>query len=156
MASLGKQFEKKFYDDWHRTFKKSFLIRVPDQQSGYRGTSQNICDFIGFTDRTLFLLECKTKKGNTFPFQNLTQYSKLVNYEDYENIKSGVILWFYEHDRVVYVSIKTIHKMIDDGKKSINILKSKDEGYDIIDIPSIKKRTFMDSDYSILIDKKVV
>lgn len=124
--------------------------------SGYKNTSKNICDFIGFTNRTLFLLECKTKKGTTFPFQNLTQYSKLVEYEDYNDITAGVILWFYEYDKILFISIQTIHQMINDGKKSIHVNKSKEEGYNIIEIPSVKKRTFMDSDYSVLIENKDV
>lgn len=41
--------------------------------------------------------------------------------------------------------------MIDDGKKSVG-LKAIEEGYRIIEIPSIKKRVFMDSDYSVLMN----
>lgn len=44
--------------------------------------------------------------------------------------------------------------MKQDGKKSVNINKSFDEGYNIKEIPSIKKRIFCDSDYSILKDLK--
>ena len=143
MASLAKQFEKKFYADWHKTFSKSFLIRVPDQMFGYKNTSKNICDFIGFTNKTLFLLECKTKKGTTFPFQNLTQYSKLVEYEDYDNITAGVILWFYEYDKILFISIQTIHQMINDGKKSIHVNKSKEEAQKFLD--SVKDNGFTKS-----------
>lgn len=38
-----------------------------------------------------------------------------------------------------------------DNKKSVNIKKSIEEGYRIIEIPSIKKKIFCDSDYSILL-----
>ena len=41
--------------------------------------------------------------------------------------------------------------MKQDGKKSVNVLKSQNEGYNIIEIPSVKKRVFMDSDYSVLL-----
>lgn len=40
-----------------------------------------------------------------------------------------------------------------DGKKSVGI-KSLEEGYNIIEIPSVKLRTFMDSDYSVLLNLK--
>lgn len=40
--------------------------------------------------------------------------------------------------------------MKQDGKKSVNINKSFEEGYDIKEIPSVKKRIFCDSDYSVL------
>ena len=40
--------------------------------------------------------------------------------------------------------------MMKDGKKSINV---KDiDTYRIIDIPSVKKRVFLDSDYTVLFD----
>ena len=43
--------------------------------------------------------------------------------------------------------------MKEDGKKSVGIASIED-GYNIIEIPSIKKRIFMDSDYSILLNLK--
>lgn len=42
-------------------------------------------------------------------------------------------------------------KMHEDGKKSINIKMLEDNVYNIIEIPSVKKRTFMESDYSVLL-----
>lgn len=43
--------------------------------------------------------------------------------------------------------------MKEDGKKSVGI-KAVKEGYNIIEIPSVKLRTFMDSDYSVLLKLK--
>ena len=40
--------------------------------------------------------------------------------------------------------------MKSDGKKSVNIKMLNDNNYHIIDIPSKKLRTMMESDYSIL------
>ena len=42
-------------------------------------------------------------------------------------------------------------QMIKDGYKSCG-LKAIEQGYNIKIIPSVKKRTFMTSDYSILVD----
>ena len=39
-----------------------------------------------------------------------------------------------------------------DGKKSVGI--SAVDNYNIIEIPSVKKRVFMDSDYSVLLSLK--
>ena len=150
MNDLGKQFEKVFLKDWKRTFPGSFILRLPDQISGYKTTSKNICDYIGFNKGTLYLLECKSHKGNTLPFQNISQYDKLVENVGIEGVRVGVIIWFYEHDKVWYVPISTISKMKEDGKKSVNVRTDMDLGYNIIEIPSIKKRTFLESDYSIL------
>lgn len=66
---------------------------------------------------------------------------------------AGVILWFIDHDKVVYVPIDTVIKMSDDGKKSINI-KDLDSEYYIIDLPSEKKRAFLSTDYSVLLGVK--
>ena len=41
MISRGKKFEKQFEQDWRISFPKGVIIRLPDQQSGYFGTSQN-------------------------------------------------------------------------------------------------------------------
>jgi len=42
--------------------------------------------------------------------------------------------------------------MKEDNKKSVNVNKSIEEGYNIIEVPSTKKRIFCDSDYSVLLD----
>ncbi len=40
---------------------------------------------------TLYLLEIKTHQGNTFPFQNLSQYEYLLSYKNLPGIVIGVI-----------------------------------------------------------------
>lgn len=62
---------------------------------------------------------------------------------------SGVVIWYYERDKVVFVSIDTVEQMIKEEKKSIHIQKDFNR---MIDIPSVKKRVFMDSDYSVIFD----
>lgn len=91
-TNYGKKFEAKFRKDWELTVPDSLLFRIPDQVTGYYGTSQNICDFIGYCYPKLFLLETKSVHGNTFPFTNLSQYDKLINYIDMKGVISGVII----------------------------------------------------------------
>lgn len=145
----GKKFEQQFKKDWISAFPKSFILRLPDQQSGYFGTSKNLCDFICFTDKTLYLIECKTIKGNTFPISNLTQLEYLSSMVA-EDIIPGVVIWFYEKDKVLFIPIKEIMRMKQNKLKSVNIKMLADNTYQIIDIPSVKLRTFMRSDYTIL------
>ena len=64
----------------------------------------------------------------------------------------GVGIWFHERDTVLYVPLRTIEKMKNDGKKSVNVRTIETEDYEYINIPSKKKRVFMDSDYSVLKD----
>ena len=145
----GKQFENKFKEDFYKTMSNCSLDRLYDTTNGFKAISQ-VCDFIGYKQPNIFYLECKSHEGNTFPLNNLTQYNKLVTKVGIPGVRVGVIIWFIDHDRVIYVPINTITQLINDGKKSVNINKIEAEGYRIINIPSIKKRVFLDSDYSIL------
>lgn len=144
----GKQFENKFKSDWEKCFPDSFILRLPDQMSGYKSSS-NLCDFICFNKNILYLIECKVHKGASIPFDKISQYPKLLDKANIYGIRSGVILYLYEKYRVFYIPVTTIKKMKEDGKKSVGI-KALEEGYNIIEIPSKKLRVFTDSDYSIL------
>lgn len=149
-ANRGKQFESTFKKDWVRTFPNSFCLRLPDQQSGYYGTSKNICDFICYAEGLLFLLELKSIHGNTFPLANLGQYTHLLPMVGKPGVRAGVIIWFVEHDKVCYVPISTITKLKFDNKKSVNVKYLDSDEYDIVTIPSKKLRVFLTSDYSSL------
>ena len=150
--NLGKKFEKRFALDWCKSFPDCFFLRLPDQQSGYFGTSRNICDFITFTGTKLFLIECKSIRKNTFPLTNFTQYDKLKQFKHIKNVNIGVILWFIDHDAIVYVPISTYEQIRDARLKSINIKMLNDNKYKLIPIPAIKKIKFLVADYSILAD----
>lgn len=146
----GKKFEARFREDWLKSFPKSFCYRLPDQISYYHNSS-NPCDFICFTNSTLFLLELKTHNGNTFPLANLTQYEKLLSYDCIDGCKVGMVLWMIDHDCVVFIPINTIKQLKDEGKKSFNI-KDLDKGYKLTIIPTIKRRTFLTADYTKLLE----
>lgn len=149
-TNYGKKFEKVFEQDWKRAFPCSFILRLPDQQSGYYGTSANPCDYICYVNSKLYLLELKSHLGNTFPLDNLRQYTKLVEYCGIKGVKVGVIVWFRDKDKVVYCPIETITKLKMDDKKSINIKYLETKEYELIEVPSVKKRVFLQSDYRIL------
>lgn len=145
-TNRGKQFEQQFKQDWLK-IEDSSIDRLYDTMNGYKTISQ-ISDFIGYVYPNIFYLECKSHKGNTFPLGNLTQYEKLKFKVGIKGVRVGVVLWFIDHDKIFYIPVSTITQMKNDGKKSINI---KDIGdYSIYEIPSIKKRVFLESDYSIL------
>ena len=146
----GKQFETKMREDWKNTMSKC-IDRLYDSMSGYVSIS-NISDFIAFKKPNIFYLECKSHEGNTFPISCLTQYDKLTCKVGIDGVRAGVILWMIDHDTVLYVPISTFTKLINDGKKSFNIKMVGDENYPSLVIPSVKKRVFMDSDYSCMAD----
>ena len=148
MAVSGKAFEEHFKEGWKKSFPDSFILRLPDQMSGYKG-SNNICDFICFNKGILYLIECKVHKGASIPFDKISQYPKLLEKSNIYGIRAGVLLYLYEKFRVFYIPATTIKQLKAEGKKSVGI-KAFDEGYNIIEIPSTKLRVFMDSDYSVL------
>lgn len=59
-----------------------------------------------------------------------------------------------DHDQVVYLPVSTVTKMREDGCKSYNVKMVADKTYNIKEIPSAKRRVFLDSDYSSLTQLK--
>ena len=151
--NYGKQFEQHFKKDFLESIPNSTIDRLQDQQSRYMG-SNNICDFIGYTKPNIFYIECKCHYENTFPFSNLTQYDELLQKVGIPGVRTGVVIWFIDHDLVVYVPISTITKMKENGDKSVHAIKSLKKYDSIRVIPSTKLRVFLKSDYSILKDLK--
>lgn len=147
-VNRGKQFEAKVAEDLAKVSDFS-VERLPDQMSGYRG-SKNTCDYLCYKYPHFYYIECKTTNENTFPLSALTQYDALLARKGRKGVRSGVLLWFVKHDTVVYVPIATFEQIKNDGLKSVNIKMLNDDTYRLIVVPSIKKRVFLDSDYTIL------
>jgi len=109
---------------------------------------RNVGDFICYKYPILFLIDAKSKEGNTLPFSDLRQYDDMLKYKDITGVVTGFITWFIDHDRILFIPIKTMEKIKNEGLKSFNINKMKPEDYFYLEIPSKKLRTFMKSDYS--------
>lgn len=161
MDKVGKKFEPKFKEDFEKIGSEAKAIRIYDTESNRLGV-RNICDFICYNYPKCFLIECKSHKGNLFPIQSKSkktgqfepfrQYPKLLEYKNVKGMVVGVVIWFYEKDKVYFVDIEDLEKMINAEKRSISVNDLYDEKYNIIDIPSVKKRVYMDSDYSVLMN----
>lgn len=147
-TNRGKQFELKFREDFEKLPETS-LDRLYDPVGGYSGI-KNICDFIGYKYPNIFYIECKSSQGNTWSFTNFSQYDKMLPRVGIKGVRVGVVLWMVDHNQIVYIPVKTIQQMKTDGRKSFNIKDLKDDKYRLVVIPSIKKRVFMDSDYTVL------
>lgn len=147
--SLGKKFEQKVKEDWLNLDNIS-IDRIYDVTMGYK-TVANVSDFIAYHYPNIFYLECKTKKGNTFSLAEFRQFDKLKQKVGIKGVRSGIVIWFYEHENcILYIPTSTFIKLEVDGKKSFNVKYIGSNEYPSIVIPSIKKRTFYDSDYSVL------
>lgn len=149
-VNRGKQFEAHFKKDFMK-LENSSIDRIYDSVSGFKAIT-NICDFIGYVFPNIFYIECKSIKGNTFPLTNLKQYDKLIAKKGIKGVRVGVVLWFIEHQKVLYIPIKTFEKLKADDKKSFNIKMLADKSYECVEVPSTVKRTFLDSDYSVLLN----
>ena len=156
-TDIGKKFEDRFKKDYQRCFPDTLIYRLPDQQSGYAGGgSQNPCDFMCYPGDCVLMVECKAHKQASIPFTAIPQYDRMLNYKGLYKTYPGVVVWFYEKDTVIWVSIEEMEKMVLDGEKSIGLRmidnkKPYKKAYNIITIPSEKLRTFMESDYNYLV-----
>ena len=148
MAVSGKAFEEHFKKEWKRVFPNGDIVRLYDTTNGYLNI-KNVSDFICYVYPNMFFIECKTCKGASLSFTNISQYDKLLEKASIPGVRSGVVLYLYDRFRVFYIPVKTIEKMKKDGKKSVGI-KAFEEGYRIIEIPSKKLKVFTESDYSVL------
>ena len=144
----GKLWEEHFKNNWKKSFPKTFVFRLKDNMNGYKETSGNPCDFLCFPgENKLFMVECKEHKGASIPFTAIPQYERLLEYKDCPGVYPGVMLWLSEKDIVMWIGIKEMEKMVNDGKKSIGIKMLEDSLYNIMIIPSEKKRIYLESDY---------
>ena len=157
-VDIGKKFEDRFKKDYIRCFPDTLIYRLPDQQSGYAGGgSSNPCDFMCYPGECVLMVECKAHAKASIPFSAIPQYERLLDYKGKYKTFPGVVVWFYEKDIVIWVSIEEMEKMVLDGEKSIGLRMIDDKkpykkSYKIITLPSTKLRAFMETDYSYLVE----
>ena len=142
----GKKFEDKFKSDFLK-IPNSTIDRLYDVTMGYKTITQ-VSDFIGYIYPNIYFLECKSHKGASLPLSCISQFDSLKSKIGIPGVRSGVILWLIEKDKVLYIPTSTLVTLKEDGEKSVGLRHI--GKYNILNIPSIKKRVFMDSDYSVL------
>lgn len=142
----GKKFEDKFKSDFLK-IPNSTIDRLYDVTMGYKTITQ-VSDFIGYIYPNVYYLECKSHKGASLPLSCISQFDSLKSKIGIPGVRSGVILWLIEKDKVLYIPTSTLVTLKEDGEKSVGLRHI--GKYNILNIPSIKKRVFMDSDYSVL------
>lgn len=144
---LHKNLGKKFEDIIKTSFEKVpnvSIDRLRDAPRKLKGVD-NPSDFIVYKKPHEIYVECKSHKGNTFPFSCIRdeQWNGLKEKSNIYGVKAGAIIWFIDHDITIWVDIdmlitwKALHK-------SINI---KDlEQIEHIKINGKKKRVYYDYD----------
>lgn len=158
-TTIGKRWEQKFKETWEKQFPSTFIYRLPDQQSGFSGVGgSNPCDFFCHPGNCMLMVECKAVSGASINFSEIRQYEKMKGYRGLEKTYPGVLVWFYEKDTIIWVSIDEMVKMREaDGEKSIGLRMIDDKKpykkqYNIINIPATKLRTFMEADLKYLVE----
>jgi hypothetical protein len=160
MASqnIGKKWENQYLKTFKKQFPDKLIYRLPDQQSGYAGEGgSNPCDFLCYTGDCVLMVECKAKSGASINFSEIRQYEKMLDYKGLYKTYIGVLVWFYEKDKIIWVSIEEMEKMVNDGEKSIglrmiNEKKPYKKSYNIIKVEAQKLRTFMEADLINLVE----
>jgi penicillin-binding protein-related factor A (putative recombinase) len=99
------------------------------------------------------MLECKETKEGTINFAKIPQLARLKDYIGLTDVQPYIIVWFSKHDKVIACHASEALKMQADGKKSISLKMLDDKSYNIIDLPSVKKRVFLETDYTYLLHK---
>lgn len=130
------------------------VTRLIDPQAGYAGV-RNICDFIVYKYPTQFFLECKSCHGNTLSIHSNnpkkmygeitnTQWEGLLEKSEVRGVVAGVLIWFIDHDKTVFVPIQRLKQYRQDGYKSVNITKMWDDDWCALD--GRKKRIYFEYD----------
>ena len=120
------------------------IDRLNDNTAGFKGIA-GICDFIVYKMPYEYYIECKSVHGNTLPFSNITdkQWNGMLEKFNILGVNAGVICWFIDHDRTIYIPISELQFRKDKGEKSI---RYDVDCYTITDIRGTKKRVFYEYD----------
>lgn len=141
---IGKQAEAKI-DQWlNRPDDGYSFDRIKDQMTGYWG-SKNICDFSCFRSPYLWYIESKATWEDRFDFNMITetQHDGLMEKSKINNVFGVVIVLFVSYKRAFIIDINEIERLIQSGKKSINIKKINSWGLkysEISTIPNNRKK----------------
>ena len=139
----GKSFENVVKESFEKVDGVS-IDRLRDAPKKLKGVD-NPSDFIIYKKPHEIYVECKSHKGNTFPFSCIRteQWNGMLDKSKIYGVKAGAIIWFIEHDLTIWVDIGTIAGW-SVTHKSINI-----KDLDVIDhikISGKKKRVYFEYD----------
>lgn len=148
--NLGKNFEEVVRKAFEKVPNVS-IDRLRDAPKKLKGVD-NPADFIVYKKPHEIYVECKSHKGNIFPFSCIRQ-EQLDGMTDKwckEGVIAGFMIWFIDHDLTIWVSIDMIKMMIWFDRKSLNI-KDLDKIPHLV-VPGKKKRVYFQYDMKQFLD----
>ena len=98
------------------------------------------------------MLECKETREGTLNFSKISQLQHLKDYDIYEGVLPYIIIWYSTKDKIIACPVAEAVKMVNDGLKSISLKMLQDSTYNIIDLPVIKKRVYVEADFTKLLE----
>lgn len=115
--------------------------RIPDQMTGKKG-STNICDFVLFKSPYQYYIESKSTWEDRFNFSMLTddQYKGILKKSQIQNVFGVVVVLFASYQRAFIIDIREIDRLVQSGKKSLNIKKIDKWGIAYKEIQTIPSR----------------
>lgn len=151
-TNKGKKFEGEIKE---ALIKAGFSVtRLYDAMGGFYGVA-NHCDFIAYKFPFEFHIECKSTHNNTLNFKSgitETQWDGLTEKSNFKGCVAGIIIWFIEQEKTVFVPISTLNRFKQLGAKSISydmLLKS---SFPWFGIPGELKQIFFKYDANKLSD----
>jgi penicillin-binding protein-related factor A (putative recombinase) len=138
---LGKKAEQKIRQ-WLDVPSAGYCFdRIPDQLSGLYG-SKNICDFTMFKYPYMYYIESKATWSDRFDFSMISdyQYKNLLSKSRINGVYGVIIVLFAEVQRAFIIDINEIDRLMQSGKKSLNIKKINKWGITYTEIQTIPSR----------------
>lgn len=143
-VSRGKDFEAVVKEGFERV-PDTEVYRIPDQQN-YKLGSKNPCDFLIYHKPVLYAIECKATNKQSLPFANITefQWSELLKMSQVSGVVAGILCWFVNYDKTLFIPIQFLETLKQNGAKSI---RYDADDWAIIEITGRKKRVFWEYDF---------
>lgn len=133
----GKRFEQ----NWKKSIPKDiFYYRFRDGSSSWGGNDKvrfqqtNICDCLMFDGDYLYLLELKSTKGKSLPFNNIKkhQIDDLLWASEYANTICGLVVEFSELSECYFIEISQFKTFYDTtNRKSLPLQFCRENGIKI-------------------------
>lgn len=138
MANAGKQFEQ----DWKNSIPiNTFYYRFRDGTASWGGESENvrfqqsnICDCLMYLKPQLWLVDLKSHKGKSVPFNCFkeNQVRELSKAMMYEGITAGFIVNFRDVEETYFVKANDVeYYIVHSERKSIPLNWCKENGIEI-------------------------
>lgn len=128
---LGKDFEDDFRDSF-RDAQLPLLTRLYDTTNGFAGV-KNPCDFILYNEPYQLNLELKVTHDKRLAFSDVTdfQWESLTERDKVSGIMAGLLICYYNEQRVFFVPMTIVNQVRDTGLKSIHFIDAERYGIEL-------------------------